>query len=411
MRILQINKFFYRRGGAEAVFFDTIGGLRARGHEVSEFAMQDPRNAPSQFAAYFASAVPELLGNASATQQWRIFRRLFRSREIERKLRTLVLAAEPEVAHIHNAYHHLSAGSFLELRRLGVPIVLTLHDVFPLCPNHSLLKGETLGEKYFKNKLYNCARYRCIDNRFWPSLAGTLEAYYYRYRQIWDSIKIFICPSEFMKNKMVEYGFPAEKMRVIRNPFNAEAPDIPPRPLVLGNKIVYLGRIHYEKGIKIFIEAAKELRDFPTIIAGSGPDDRWLNDFIVANRLSQIDRRGWVSGESWRQVMAEARVVVAPSVFLENCSLTILEALGWGRLVVAADRGGNRELIIDGVTGFLAKPENPPDLAKAIRRAMTAPARQAEAIIKQGRSLVASQHNPEQYFNQLTEIYRELSAK
>lgn len=63
MRILQINKFFYRRGGAEVVFFDTINGLRARGHEVSEFSMTHPKNFPSDYSAYFASEIPELLGN------------------------------------------------------------------------------------------------------------------------------------------------------------------------------------------------------------------------------------------------------------------------------------------------------------------------------------------------------------
>src|SRR3989344_1209368 len=251
MRILQINKFFYRRGGAEAVFFDTIKGLRERGHEVSEFSMAHPSNLPSDYAAYFASALPELLGKnefAGAVagkhdpaMAWKIFKRLFRSKEIEQKLGALVMAAEPEVAHLHNVYHHLSASTFIKLYELKVPTVLTVHDVFPLCPNHSLLRGETLCEECYKNKPYNCIRYRCINKKLLPSLVGTLEAYYYRLKKIWKRVDLYVCPSRFMADKLVDWGFPAEKMRVAPNPFRPQAV-IPP----LGDKVVYMGRIHYE---------------------------------------------------------------------------------------------------------------------------------------------------------------------
>ena len=77
MRVLQINKFFYRRGGVEVVLFDTIKGLRERGHEVSEFAMLHAGNLPSQYAAYFASEVPELLEKQDLAAKWKIFKRLF----------------------------------------------------------------------------------------------------------------------------------------------------------------------------------------------------------------------------------------------------------------------------------------------------------------------------------------------
>ncbi|OGH69753.1 MAG: hypothetical protein A2754_01720 [Candidatus Magasanikbacteria bacterium RIFCSPHIGHO2_01_FULL_47_8] len=404
MKILQANKFFYERGGAEKVMFETIRGLRERGHEVSEFSMVSPKNFISNYAGYFIRELPELKSAPSLFAQWKIFSHLFRSSEVERKLKALVLAAKPEVAHLHNIYHQLSASTFVSLKKMKVPMVLTLHDVFPLCPNHSLLYGETMGEKYYKKKLYNCLRYKCIDNKFLPSLAGTLEAYYYRLKKIWDMVDLFICPSQFMKDKMIEYGFPGKKMRVIPNPFSLGAEQAPP----LGNKVVYLGRIHYEKGIKIFMEAVKELSGYPALVAGSGPEDVWVNSYIAEHRLQNVDRRGWVSGPSWEAVMREAKVIVVPSLFFENCSLTILEALSHGRLVVAVDRGGNREMIIDGVTGFLAQPEDPTDLARAIKKAMELPAAEAAEMIQRAQALIAKNHNPEQYFKKLLNVYREV---
>ena len=188
MNILQANKFFYLRGGAETVFFETIKGLRANGHHVVEFAMHHERNLPSTYVDYFASNVPELLGPHSPWIAWTTFVRLFSSSEIKRKLTHLIRQENIDIAHLHNIYHHLSASTFLTLRKLKIPTALTLHDVFPLCPNHSLLRGETLDEAAYRGKLYNCTRYRCINNQFLPSLAGTLEAYYYRIKKIWDHI-------------------------------------------------------------------------------------------------------------------------------------------------------------------------------------------------------------------------------
>ena len=402
MRVLQVEKFFYNRGGSSRIFFDTVEGLRRRGDRVAEFSMQDKRNQESEYEKYFAPPLPELKGRLNLREQFEVFKRLFRSEVIEQRLSQLVEDFHPEVAHIHNAYHHLSASTFITLQKLKVPTVITLHDVFPLCPNHSLLIGESLAEEKLKNNLFNCLRYRCVDSRFLPSLAGVLEALYYRYHRIWENIRFFICPSEFMANKMVEYGFPREKMRVIRNPFRSDE-----EPLPLGNKIVYLGRLHYEKGIRVFLRAAKELRDLPLVVAGNGPDDDWVNDFIKTNKLNNVTRVGWVSGERWQEIMTEAKVIVVPSVFLENCSVSILEALSYGRIVVASDRGGNPEMVISGKTGFLCRPEDPGDLARAIREAYALPPAEAAKYLAAGRELVKQNHDPEKYFTELKKVYSE----
>ncbi len=406
MHILQINKFFYRRGGVETVLFDTIEGLRARGHEVSEFSMMYPSNLPSEYSAYFASQMPELLGKQDLKTKFKILVRLFYSSEIKKKLGALVLATEPEVAHLHGVYHHLSASTFTKLYQLKMPTVLTLHDFFPISPSRNFLKGETLDERYYRS-LLTCLRYRCVDNRLLPSLAGVMEAYYYRLRHIWDRIDLFICPSQFMADKMVEYGLPRKKMRLLYNPFQLQ-PTVAP----LGNKVVYLGRTHVEKGIKLFMEAAKDLRQYQLVVAGGGPEDNWVQEFIRKNILTNVEKRSWVTGEEWQRAMREAKVIVVPSLFYENCSLAILEALSYGRIVVSVDRGGNPELIQNGVSGFLAKPEDSKDLARVIKRAMETDDVESARIVEQGRERLRKQHNPEAYFMGLEAIYREaISSK
>lgn len=55
MRILLVNKYFYRKGGAETYFFALAEGLKALGHEVAFFSMQHPNNEPSYWSKYFVS--------------------------------------------------------------------------------------------------------------------------------------------------------------------------------------------------------------------------------------------------------------------------------------------------------------------------------------------------------------------
>jgi hypothetical protein len=132
-------------------FFDTIEGLRKRGYEVSEFSMAHSKNLPSQYSAYFASEIPELLGKQDKVEMWQTFKRFFYSQEVENKLGALIMATEPHVAHLHGVYHHLSASTFTKLYTLRVPMVLTAHDFFPISPSRNFLKGETLREDCYSS--------------------------------------------------------------------------------------------------------------------------------------------------------------------------------------------------------------------------------------------------------------------
>jgi glycosyltransferase involved in cell wall biosynthesis len=264
-------------------------------------------------------------------------------------------------------------------------------------------KKETVVENLFKHKTYNCVRYRCIQNKLLLSLVGTVEAYFYRLKRIWQHIDLFICPSNFMKDKMVEWGFPGAKMRVAFNPFKEVKQTLP-----LGKKIVYIGRIHYEKGIKFLLEAARELKEYEFVIAGIGPDEVWVDTYIKENNLVNVRRHGWVEGEKWLSVMKEAKVVVLPTIVYENCSVNILEALSYGRLVVASNRGGNPEMIIDGKSGFLAKPEDSKDLVKKIRQAVELVPEEASRIVEYAQKNILPRYQLDVHLDALEKVYQEL---
>lgn len=404
MRILQINKNFFNSGGSDAVFFETIDGLRQKNHQVIEFSSLHPNNKFSIYSQYFISSIPNrLTAKHSLGTSWKIVKRLFYSREVEQKLTQLVKDTQPDIAHIHNAYHHLSISTFLTLSQLGIPTVLTLHDYFPLCPNHNFLYKERGSKDLFQNKIYNCIRYKCINNQLGPSIVGTFESYYYRLRNVWNNIDQFICPSNFMKQTMVEGGFTEKKLKVIFNPFKLSSESIN-----LGSSIVFLGRIHYEKGIKIFLEAVRSLKQYKVVIAGNGPEDRWVDQFINQHNLTHVKKYSWVEGKEWLDIIKYARVMVFPTIAYENCSRGILEALSFGRLIVASDRGGNSEMVINDQTGFLVKPEDAKDLARVIRKSFELPETKAREMVKEGRDLISKKYSLEQYIFNLEKIYHEV---
>jgi len=99
MRILLINKFFYRRRGAETYLFDLKELLEQHGHTVAVFAMQHPSNELSPWSQYFVSEVKYDSKNLKAAG------RMFWSREAQRQLEQLLNAFQPDVAHIQNIYH------------------------------------------------------------------------------------------------------------------------------------------------------------------------------------------------------------------------------------------------------------------------------------------------------------------
>src|SRR3989338_10305859 len=107
MTIIQANKFYYLKGGAERYLLELSAWLTSQGHTVVPFAMAHPRNAPTPYAAYFPRFVPTEEARAS-TDAFRTLGRLFYSLEAERQMNALVRAVHPDFVHVLSLYSQLS---------------------------------------------------------------------------------------------------------------------------------------------------------------------------------------------------------------------------------------------------------------------------------------------------------------
>ncbi len=131
----------------------------------------------------------------------------------------------------------------------------------------------------------------------------------------------------------------------------------------------YAGSVCFEKGIKKFITVAQLLldknRDFKFIICGDGPQLTWAKKQVEKiNCADSFVFTGFV--DNIKKSLGVIDLFFFPTDHLEGLSLTLMEAMALEKAVLVKDIGGNRELIIDGKSGYLFKNETVGDLANLI---------------------------------------------
>ena len=99
-------------------------------------------------------------------------------------------------------------------------------------------------------------------------------------------------------------------------------------------------------------------------MAGSGPDDACLKG------ITNVNLKGFVTGNDLTELMANAKLLIAPSVCYENCPLSILEAHSMGIPVVTMNSGGMAELVEDGKTGGLVYEPTAKSIAETVKKCM-----------------------------------------
>jgi UDP-glucose:tetrahydrobiopterin glucosyltransferase len=134
--------------------------------------------------------------------------------------------------------------------------------------------------------------------------------------------------------------------------------------------LLFAGRIAPEKGVADAISIAEQ-SGRPLVLAGGIYDTAYF-DAVVAPRLAESATRarylGAVSRERLWELMAGAAAVLAPAQWEEPFSLVACEAQAAGAPVIAYARGGLREVIADGETGWLVPPGDLSAAASAVSR-------------------------------------------
>jgi len=133
--------------------------------------------------------------------------------------------------------------------------------------------------------------------------------------------------------------------------------------------VLFLGRIETAKGVYELIDAAAIVREKAPharfILAGAGEIDRAKKRCLEKNVSEMVEFRGWIQGDEKLALFHYASCFVLPS-HLEMQSIAVIEALAAGLPIVGSDISGIREMVEDGVNGFLIQPTDVRQLAEKI---------------------------------------------
>ncbi len=292
---------------------------------------------------------------------------------LETNLATLSAPVDADVVHVHTWYAHF--GGVLAKLLYGIPLVLTTHSLEPLRP----WKREQLGRGY--------------DMSSWIERTAIEMA---------DAI---VAVSEGTKEDVLaHFDVDPAKVKVIYNGINVEqyqpTPETsalvrygvdPARPFVL-----FVGRITRQKGIIHLVNAIQHINpDVQVVLCAGAPDTQEIAAEMEAavERVRASGRQDviWIqemlSKPDVIQMYTHATVFCCPSIY-EPFGIINLEAMACRTAVVASAVGGIKEVVVDGVTGYLVpvqqldvapfEPVDPDkfalDLAAAINKVLDDPA-------------------------------------
>ncbi len=350
MKILFANAVGGYFGGVEQLMADLTPGLRARGH-VCHLVCGVPGRDSGDFGERFDAL------------HWCCDWALNEPGPQARPFPEIVSDLQPEVVFFHN------------ITRLPDPLPKTrcvrmVHDVGLVCPS---------GLGYFRHGRHSCAYpagWRC-----WLDLAflarGQSKWMPVRWASIGDKIRemrrnqqvdTVLTVSEYMKERLVSNGFPAERIVVEPPVLPSQTQAITPVPDA--PELLFVGTLQRGKGLDLLFDALRQVRrPFRLTIAGwgklQGRLERMCRDYGLEDRVRFL---GWVAHDALPALYAAARLVVVPTRAPESFCLVGPEAMRHGRPVVAFDVGGISSWLEHEKTGLLIPEQDTAAFAGAVER-------------------------------------------
>ncbi len=157
-------------------------------------------------------------------------------------------------------------------------------------------------------------------------------------------------------------------------------PDHPPLEHVVkldGIKILYVGRLEPRKGFPFLLKAFKilkeKIRDLHLVVVGSGVEEKKYKKMVPEELRKFVHFEGFVPPELLPRYYVSCDIYTSPAVGGETFGIVLLEAMASGIPVVASSIPGYREVLEDGVEGFLIDARNPQRYASVLERLIRDP--------------------------------------
>ncbi|MCQ2214298.1 MAG: glycosyltransferase [Bacteroidales bacterium] len=382
MKIVLVNKFYYRRGGDCIFTMNLEHLLKSNGHEVAIFAMDYPENQPSEWRKYWPKNMSKL---AALT-------RPFGDCEVIRKFSKLLDDFAPDVIHLNNIHTQLSPVVAEIAHERGIRVVWTLHDTKLVCPCYTCMRNGLWCTECFSDKTA-VIKHRCMPGSVPGAIIGWLEIVKWNRDRLEKCTDMFLPPSQFMKDTVVAGGYSSEKFKVLCNFIDVEKVKNP--SFSKGDYYVYLGRVNAVKGVRTLCKVASQL-PYNLVVIGDGE----LLDELKETYRDNIEFLGQKNWDEFRPIIEGARFMVLPAEWSENNPLTIIESQSLGTPVLGSRIGGIPELIEENVNGMTFTSGDVEDLKEKIQNMWNATF-DYDAIAKNA----VDKYSSKTYYEKLIDIY------
>ena len=302
-----------------------------------------------------------------------------------------------DIVQVQNLYPLLSPSILAPIRRRGLPIVMRCPNYRTFCPSGMHLSHDQVCEKCLGGREWWCVVKNCECGRF-KSLGYALRcAWARRNRSVLDNVTVFMVLSEFQKRRYMAQGIAQERLEILPN-FAEQVPasdDSSP-----GDWVSFVGRVSPEKGVDLFIQAARNMPEVPFVIAGDASRQPELAKDAPAN----VRFLGHQSRPQLAELYRRSRIVVVPSRCFEGFPNVIASAMAYAKPVVCSALGPLGEIVEDGKTGLTFQRDSAGDLAGKIRILMDS-ADLCRQMGQAGREKAQRLYSPEAAYRRLMEIY------
>lgn len=404
MRILLIHNYYGSSApsGENKVFEAEKAMLEKHGHEVEVYARHsDEIRGTGNGEQGTARKLWGLIKGALCTVG-----NPFAAREMAKKCRDF----KPDIVHFHNTFPLISPLAVRAASKYA-PVVMTLHNYRAACAAGVPTRdGKVCSLCLDKKCVWDGIKHRCYRGSLAATLPLAINIALYR-KRLPKWVTKFIVLSEFQNRKMVEYGWPEEKIEVKGNFVDGTTEHT--EYTEKKNQIVYVGRLSREKGVKTLINAFKILsvssvssvvKNLKLIVVGDGVDRQKLEKLAEGLNVEFVGQKS--AGEV-RCIMGKSKLSVLPSECWETFGLTVVESMREGTPVVVSNLGALPEIVKDGHFGEVFEAGNAEACAAAIKRLLSRP--DYDEMCAAAKRETETKYSEEANYNRLMKIYGEVA--
>lgn len=370
MNILVANWTWYPSGG-DWTYVEYVTKLyQEKGHEVIPFSMKDPRNFASDYSEYFIEHIDyKKVNKKSLTDGLKVIKKSIFSTEAQQQLEKLLDKVKIDFAHINVIHHYITPAILKTLKDRGIPIIWTLHEYTPICPESTFISHGKICEKCFGGAFHHCVTNKCKKGSYPASVVAALENYVHKYLNYYAYVDHYLCPSVFLYEKFKSFNFFPEKLVQLYHGYDYEEIETAKKQIIASSNeryIVFVGRLEKIKGAHTVLSAIKDHPEINLKVIGTGTQQEELMKFMADNNLRNVEFMGKKSKKETLELIGKAEFLICPSEWYEVLGFTVVEAMAMGKPVIGSKIGAIPEMVIDRYTGFLFEPGNYLQLSEKI---------------------------------------------